>query len=97
MALMEAVNAMAENYGLPVIYSTHPQRQVYRTAPIRVSPPGEKPETFLFLGLQSSSTACFRVVSDSGTPPEEASFKFPAVCVRTSTERPEAIDKGISY
>ena len=94
--LMNAVNAMAEIYGMPVIYSTHPrsakfieQRQFKFHPNVRSLPP------FGFSDYNHLQIHAFCVVSDSGTIPEEASyFKFPAVSVRTSTERPEAMDKG---
>ncbi|UTR12124.1 UDP-N-acetylglucosamine 2-epimerase (non-hydrolyzing) [Evansella sp. LMS18] len=96
MALMYAVNAMAENYDLPVIYSTHPrskkfieQRGFKFHYNVRSLPP------FGFADYNYLQQNSFCVVSDSGTIAEEASyFKFPAVSVRTSTERPEALDKG---
>lgn len=96
MALMNAVNAMAEQYDMPVIYSTHPrskkfieQRAFKFNANVRTLPP------FGFADYNFLQQNAFCVVSDSGTIAEEASyFKFPAVSVRTSTERPEALDKG---
>ena len=95
-ALMNAVNAMAQNYDMPVIYSTHPrsakfieQREFKFHANVRTLKP------FGFSDYNNLQLNAFCVVSDSGTIPEEASyFKFPAVSVRTSTERPEAMDKG---
>ena len=96
MALMNAVNAMSENYNLPVIYSTHPrskkfieQRGFKFHLKVRSLPP------FGFADYNHLQQNSFCVVSDSGTIAEEASyFKFPVVSVRTSTERPEALDKG---
>lgn len=96
MALMDAVNAMAENYNLPVIYSTHPrskkfieQRGFKFHHNVRILQP------FGFTDYCYLQQNAFCVVSDSGTIAEEASyFKFPAVSVRTSTERPETLDKG---
>jgi UDP-N-acetyl-L-fucosamine synthase len=95
-ALMNAVNAMAETYALPVIYSTHPrsakfieQRDFSFHSLVRSLKP------FGFSDYNQLQKNAFCVVSDSGTLPEEASyFRFPAVCIRTSTERPEALDKG---
>ena len=82
--LMNAVNAMAQKYDVPVLYSCHP-----RSAKIK-----HKPLGFFDYNQLQRSALC--VVSDSGTLPEEASyFKFPAVSVRTSTERPEAMDAGV--
>lgn len=96
MALMNAVNAMAESYNIPVIYSTHPrskkfieQREFKFNLKVRSLQP------FGFADYNHLQQNAFCVVSDSGTIAEEASyFKFPAVSVRTSTERPEALDKG---
>lgn len=96
LALMNAVNAMAENYNMPVIYSTHPRSKKYieqRGFKFHTNVRSLKP--FGFADYNNLQLNAFCVVSDSGTIPEEASyFKFPAVSVRTSTERPEALDKG---
>ena len=94
--LMNSVNAMAKNYNMPVIYSTHPrsakfieQRGFKFHSNVRCLKP------FGFSDYNNLQLNSFCVVSDSGTVPEEASyFKFPAVSVRTSTERPESMDKG---
>lgn len=101
MELMNAVNAMAETYQVPIIYSTHPRSKKYIEkrnfkfhSLVRSLPP------FGFSDYNHLQLNAFCVVSDSGTLPEESSYfnskgmPFPAVCVRTSTERPEAIDKG---
>ena len=96
MALMNAVNVMAETYDMPVIYSMHPRSKKYIEKRsfafhknIRLLQP------FGFSDYNNLQLNAFCVVSDSGTVPEEASyFKFPAVSIRTSTERPEALDKG---
>ena len=96
IGLMNAVNAMAENYDLPIIYSTHPrsknlieQREFKFHSNVRSLSP------FGFADYNHLQKNAFCVVSDSGTIAEEASyFKFPAVSIRTSTERPEALDKG---
>lgn len=94
--LMNSVNEMAKNYDMPVLYSCHPRAEkyikqrnfVFDKRVIRHRPLG----FFDYNNLQKNA---FCVVSDSGTIPEEASyFKFPAVSIRTSTERPEALDKG---
>ena len=96
-SLMNAVNAMAEKYDMPILYSCHPRSKKYIEARrfkfdkrvIQHQPLG----FFDYNNLQQNA---FCVVSDSGTIPEEGSyFKFPAVSVRTSTERPEAMDKGV--
>lgn len=96
-SLMNAVNAMAETYDMPILYSCHPRSQKmiakrgfkFDSRVIQSQPLG----FFDYNHLQQNA---FCVVSDSGTVPEEAAyFKFPAVSVRTSTERPEAMDKGV--
>ncbi len=95
-ALMEAVNAMAEKYDMPVIYSTHPRSAKFiEQRQFKFHPLVKSLKPFGFSDYNHLQLHAFCVVSDSGTLPEEASyFKFPAVCVRTSTERPEALDKG---
>lgn len=96
LMLMNAINNMAENYNMTIIYSMHPRSKKYiekrgfkfHPNVISLSPFG----FFDYINLQINA---FCVVSDSGTIAEEASFfKFPAVSIRTSTERPEALDKG---
>lgn len=96
LALMDAVNAMAEKYGMPVIYSTHPRSAKFiEEREFEFHPLVRSLKPFSFSDYNLLQLRAFCVVSDSGTLPEEASFfKFPAVCVRTSTERPEALDKG---
>jgi UDP-N-acetyl-L-fucosamine synthase len=94
--LMESVNVMAETYKIPVIYSMHPRSAKFIAARkfvfhklVRKMPP------FNFTDYSALMQNAFCVVSDSGTMPEEASIEhFPAVCIRTSTERPESLDKG---
>lgn len=94
--LMSAVNAIAEKYNIPVIYSSHPRsakciekRNFKFHSNVRILKP------FGFFDYNNLQKNAFCVVSDSGTMPEEASFfRFPAVSIRTSTERPEALDKG---
>ena len=97
LALMDAVNAMAETYDMPILYSCHPRSRkmiekrnfVFDKRVIQHQPLG-------FFDYNKLQQNAFCVVSDSGTIPEEASyFKFPAVSVRTSTERPEAMEKGV--
>ena len=100
-SLFTAINKMAEKYDMPILYSCHP-RSAKRLAAsgfaldkrvIRHEPLG-------FFDYNALQMNAFAVVSDSGTLPEESSFflsvghAFPAVCIRTSTERPEALDKG---
>lgn len=96
-SLMNAVNAMAEKYDMPILYSCHPRSKKYIEARgfkfdsrvIQHKPLG-------FFDYNKLQQNAFCVVSDSGTIPEEgAYFKFPAVSIRTSTERPEAMDKGV--
>ena len=100
-ALMEAVNQMAETYQMPIIYSTHPRsRKRIEERGFCFHPLVRSLQPFGFSDYNHLQMNAFCVVSDSGTLPEEASFfnvkgnPFPAVCIRTSTERPEAIDKG---
>jgi len=96
MALMNAVNAMAKMYDFPVIYSTHPRSKKYieqRGFKFHTNVKSLQPFGFCDYNYLQKNSFC--VVSDSGTIAEEASyFKFPAVSVRTSTERPEVLDKG---
>lgn len=97
LALMNAVNYMAEIYQMPVIYSTHPRsRKFIEARNFKFHPLVKTLQPFGFYDYNHLQQHAFCVVSDSGTIPEEASyFKFPAVSIRTSTERPEAMDKGI--
>jgi len=94
--LMNAINVMAEHYNMPVIYSTHPRSAKFiekRGFKFHKNVRSLKPFGFMDYNHLQQNAYC--VVSDSGTVPEEASyFKFPAVSIRTSTERPEALDKG---
>jgi UDP-N-acetyl-L-fucosamine synthase len=96
LALMNAVNAMADKYDMPVIYSTHPRSAKFIEQRNFIFHPNVRSLTpFGFSDYNNLQMNAFCVVSDSGTIPEEASyFKFPAVSVRTSTERPESMDKG---
>lgn len=97
LSLMNAVNAMAEKYDMPILYSCHPRSQkiiekrkfVFDRRIIQHQPLG-------FHDYNHLQQNAFCVVSDSGTVPEEAAyFRFPAVSIRTSTERPEAMEKGV--
>lgn len=96
-SLMNAVNEMAKQYNMPILYSCHPRSKknieqrgfVFDEKVIQHKPLG-------FFDYNKLQQNAFCVVSDSGTIPEESAyFKFPAVSVRTSTERPEAMDKGV--
>lgn len=97
MALMNAVNAMAEVYDMPVLYSCHPRsRKMIEKRGFKFDKRVIKHQPLGFFDYNKLQQNAFCVVSDSGTIPEEASyFKFPAVSVRTSTERPEAMEKGV--
>jgi len=97
MSLMNAVNSMAEKYNMPIIYSTHPRSANYiKKRNFKFHPLVRQLKPFGFSDYNNLQLNAFCVVSDSGTLPEESSFfhTFPAVCIRTSTERPEALDKG---
>lgn len=96
LELMNAVNNLAEHYKIPVIYSVHPRSQKFITERnFQFSPFVSKLEPFGFSDYISLQKSALCVVSDSGTLAEEASLlKFPGVSIRTSTERPEALDKG---
>lgn len=100
-SLFSAVNAMAEKYDLPVLYSCHPRsRKRLEESGFPLDRRVVRHEPLGFHDYNCLQVNAFAVVSDSGTLPEESSFftsigrPFPAVCVRTSTERPEAVDKG---
>lgn len=96
-SLMNAVNAMAENYDMPILYSCHPRSKKYIEARgFKFDPRVIQHKPLGFFDYNKLQQNAFCVVSDSGTIPEEgAYFKFPAVSIRTSTERPEAMDKGV--
>ena len=100
-SLFTAVNAMAEKYDLPILYSCHPRsRKRLEESGFRLDKRVIQHEPMGFHDYNCLQMNAFAVVSDSGTLPEESSFftsvghPFPAVCIRTSTERPEALDKG---
>lgn len=97
IALMNAVNAMAEAYDMPVLYSCHPRsRKMIEKRGFKFDKRVIQHQPLGFFDYNKLQQNAFCVVSDSGTIPEEASyFKFPAVSVRTSTERPEAMEKGV--
>ena len=100
-SLFTAVNAMAEKYDLPILYSCHPRsKKRLEASGFRLDKRVIQHEPMGFHDYNCLQMNAFAVVSDSGTLPEESSFftsvghPFPAVCIRTSTERPEALDKG---
>lgn len=95
-SLITAVNTMAETYHIPVIYSMHPRSAKFiEQRNIQFHPLVRKMPPFNFTDYSALMRDAYCVVSDSGTMPEEAAVShFPAVCIRTSTERPEALDKG---
>lgn len=100
-SLFSAINAMAEKYDMPILYSCHPRsRKRLESTGFILDRRVMRQEPMGFHDYNCLQMNAFAVVSDSGTLPEESSFftsvghPFPAVCIRTSTERPEALDKG---
>ena len=100
-SLFTAINRMAEKYDMPVLYSCHPRsRKRLEQSGFELDRRVIRHEPLGFHDYNCLQMNAFAVVSDSGTLPEESSFftsighPFPAVCIRTSTERPEALDKG---
>ena len=101
LSLFNAINAMAEKYDMPILYSCHPRsRNRLQASGFKLDPRVIQHEPLGFHDYNCLQMNAFAVVSDSGTLPEESSFftsvghPFAAVCIRTSTERPEALDKG---
>ncbi len=101
LSLFTAINAMAEKYDMPILYSCHPRsRNRLDASGFVLDKRVMRQEPLGFHDYNCLQMNAFAVVSDSGTLPEESSFftsigrPFPAVCIRTSTERPEALDKG---
>ena len=96
LSLMESVNAMANKYDLPILYSCHPRSKKFiEMRGFKFDKRVIQNQPLGFFEYNKLQQNAFCVVSDSGTLPEESAyFKFPAVSVRTSTERPEAVDKG---
>ena len=101
MSLFNAINKMAEKYDMPILYSCHPRsRKRLEASGFQLDKRVIQHEPLGFHDYNCLQMNAFCVVSDSGTLPEESSFftsvghPFPAVCIRTSTERPEALDKG---
>ena len=101
LSLFNAINKMAEKYDMPILYSCHPRsRKRLEASGFKLDKRVIQHEPLGFHDYNCLQMNAFAVVSDSGTLPEESSFftsvghPFPAVCIRTSTERPEALDKG---
>ena len=101
LSLFTAINKMAEKYDMPVLYSCHPRsRNRLAASGFTLDSRVQVQQPLGFHDYNCLQMNAFAVVSDSGTLPEESSFftsvghSFPAVCIRTSTERPEALDKG---
>ena len=100
-SLFTAINKMAEKYNMPILYSCHPRsKKRLETSGFKLDKRVIQHEPLGFHDYNCLQMNAFAVVSDSGTLPEESSFftsvghPFPAVCIRTSTERPEALDKA---
>lgn len=101
LSLFNAINAMAEKYDMPILYSCHPRsRKRIEATGFELDKRVIQHDPLGFHDYNCLQMNAFAVVSDSGTLPEESSFftsvghAFPAVCIRTSTERPEALDKA---
>ena len=101
LSLFNAINKMADKYDMPILYSCHPRsRKRLESSGFKLDPRVIQHEPLGFHDYNCLQMNAFCVVSDSGTLPEESSFftsvghPFPAVCIRTSTERPEALDKA---
>ena len=100
-SLFNAINRLAEKYDMPILYSCHPRsRKRLESSGFKLDKRVIRHEPLGFHDYNKLQMNAFAVVSDSGTLPEESSFftsigkPFPAVCIRTSTERPEALDKA---
>lgn len=101
LSLFNAINKMAEKYNMPILYSCHPRsRKRLESSGFKLDSRVIQHEPLGFHDYNCLQMNAFAVVSDSGTLPEESSYftsigkSFPAVCIRTSTERPEALDKA---
>ena len=101
LSLFNAINAMAEKYDMPILYSCHPRsRNRLIASGFQLDPRVQVQQPLGFHDYNCLQMKAYAVVSDSGTLPEESSFftsvgyPFPAVCIRTSTERPESLDKA---
>ena len=100
-SLFNAINTIAKKYDMPILYSCHPRsRKRLESSGFKLDPRVIQHEPLGFHDYNCLQMNAFAVISDSGTLPEESSFftsvghPFPAVCIRTSTERPEALDKA---
>ena len=101
LSLFNAINTIAEKYNMPILYSCHPRskKRIEQTG-FKLDPRVIQHEPLGFHDYNCLQMNAFAVISDSGTLPEESSFftsigkSFPAICIRTSTERPEALDKA---
>jgi UDP-N-acetylglucosamine 2-epimerase (non-hydrolysing) len=95
--LMSTVNTLAETYQMPIIYSVHPRSEKFiKERTVKFHPLVREMPPFPFTDYSRLMQNAYCVLSDSGTLAEEASInRFPAVSIRTSTERPEALDKGV--
>ena len=101
LSLFNAINALAEKYDMPILYSCHPRsRKRLEESGFQLDRRVIRHEPLGFHDYNHLQMNAYAVISDSGTLPEESSYftsigkPFPAVCIRTSTERPEALDKG---
>ena len=101
LSLFNAINAIAEKYKMPILYSCHPRsKKKLEQSGFKLNPLVIQHEPLGFHDYNCLQMNAFAVISDSGTLPEESSYftsigsPFPAICIRTSTERPEALDKA---
>ncbi len=101
LSLFNAINTIADKYQMPILYSCHPRsKKRIEQSGFKLNPLVIQHEPLGFHDYNCLQMNAFAVISDSGTLPEESSFftsigkPFPAICIRTSTERPEALDKG---
>ena len=101
MSLFNAINKIAEKYDMPILYSCHPRsKKRLEASGFKLDKRVIQHEPLGFHDYNNLQMNAYAVISDSGTLPEESSFftsvgnPFPAVCIRTSTERPEALDKA---
>lgn len=104
VSLFKAINKMAQKYNMPILYSCHPRsRNRLLSSGFALDPRVIQHEPLGFHDYNCLQMNAYAVVSDSGTLPEESSFftsignPFPAICIRTSTERPEALDRGVFF